>query len=243
MSLFIGNRKLKNKVTMYQIFKRAMDFFASLVALILLSPFLIPIIILLKLTGEGSVFYFQERVGYKNKKFNIWKFATMLKNSPNMKGGEITLRGDPRVTPMGKYLRITKVNELPQIINVLLGDMSVVGPRPLMPVSFQEYSPDVQAKIYNSKPGITGIGSVVFRDEERLVTETDMDPKEFYRQFIFPYKGALELWYQENKSFYTDITLIFLTVWAIIFPTSDLHTRAFPNLPKRELFVQKNNQS
>src|SRR5690606_2286133 len=111
-----------------------------------------------------------DRVGYKNKTFSIWKFATMLKNSPNMPGGLITTKKDPRITPMGGFLRKTKINELPQLINILKGDMSFVGPRPVMQKSFEQYPPEIQKIIYNVKPGLTGIGSIVFRDEEQLIT-------------------------------------------------------------------------
>ena len=117
---------------MYKILKRSFDLITASVALILFLPVLIPAIIILKFTGEQEVFYFQKRIGYNNRPFMIWKFATMLKNSPNTGTGEITLRNDPRVTKFGKLLRLTKINELPQIINVFLGDMSIVGPRPLM---------------------------------------------------------------------------------------------------------------
>src|SRR6476661_5048952 len=124
---------------MYKLLKRLLDLLIATVALIILSPILIPIMILLKLTGEHEIFYFQKRIGYHNKPFDIWKFATMMKDSPNIGTGEITLRNDPRVTSMGRFLRMSKINELPQIINVFKGDMSIVGPRPLMDVSFRHY--------------------------------------------------------------------------------------------------------
>lgn len=117
---------------MYIIIKRFFDIISSFVALLVLSPLLIPIVIGLKLTGEGYIWYFQERVGFKNSIFNIYKFATMLKDSPNMAGGLITTKKDPRLTPLGDFLRSTKINELPQLLNILNGDMSVVGPRPVM---------------------------------------------------------------------------------------------------------------
>ena len=158
----------------------------------------------------------------------------MLKDSPNMKNGSITLRNDPRVTPLGKYLRATKVNELPQIFNVLKGDMSIVGPRPLVDKTFQAYPTDVQKRVYNSKPGITGIGSIIFRDEEKLISDSDMAPHEFYKMYISPYKGALEMWYQENKSIWLDIQLTFLTAWVIIFSNSELPHKLFKDLPKRQ---------
>lgn len=216
---------------MYKVTKRLIDILIATVALILLSPILIPAIIALLLTGEHAVFYFQKRMGYKKRFFNIWKFATMLKNSPNIGTGEITLRNDPRVTSVGKWLRITKINELPQIINVFKGDMSIVGPRPLMEVSFKLYPPEVQEKIYNSPPGMTGIGSLIFRDEEKIVSDAE-DPRAMYAK-IYPYKGALELWYQQNASLYTDFMIIFLTAWSILFPKNKLVNKVFKNLPAR----------
>lgn len=216
---------------MYRFIKRFIDLLIATVALILLSPILLLSIIILSITGEHEIFYFQKRMGYKNKLFNIWKFATMLKNSPNMGTGEITLRNDPRVTKFGKLLRISKINELPQIINVFKGDMSIVGPRPLMEVSFKLYPQHVQEVIYNNKPGITGIGSLIFRDEEKLVSQTN-DPKAMYAA-IYPYKGQLELWYQKNASVYTDLMIIFLTGWSILFPGNQMAQKVFKNLPAR----------
>ncbi len=220
---------------MYPFVKRILDLTLSIIALVILSPFLIPIIILLKLTGEGEVWYKQNRVGHKNQNFKIWKFATMLKNSPNMGTGSLTVRDDPRVTSIGKYLRKSKVNELPQIINVLKGDMSIVGPRPQMKVDFDVYPETVQSAIYNEKPGITSIGSIIFRDEEKLMTETDRPVQEYYAQVIAPYKGKLELWYQERANIFNDIKIIFLTAWSIPFPESKLVRKLFKGLPTSEL--------
>jgi lipopolysaccharide/colanic/teichoic acid biosynthesis glycosyltransferase len=214
-------------------FKRLIDITLSFFALIVLSPIMIPVIIGLLLTGEHYVFYFQKRIGYKNKPFQIWKFATMLKNSPNMVGGLYTTRKDPRILPIGGFLRKTKINELPQIINILIGDMSIIGPRPLVDKTFDPYPEYVKANIYNVKPGLTGIGSIIFRDEERLITETKLDPKEFYAKYISPYKGELELWYQKHLSLYTDLLLIFLTAWAIVAPKSDLAYTIFKDLPEK----------
>jgi lipopolysaccharide/colanic/teichoic acid biosynthesis glycosyltransferase len=216
---------------MYKILKRFIDLVIAGIALVILSPVLIPVILILMVTGEREVFYFQKRVGYKNRLFDIWKFATMQKNSPNVGSGEITLRNDPRVTKTGKWLRLTKINELPQIINVFKGDMSIVGPRPLMPVSFNLYAPDIQERIYNVQPGMTGIGSLIFRDEEKLVSAA-ADPKAMY-QAIFPYKAALEIWYQQHLSLYTDVMIIFLTAWSIVFPRNQLVTKIFKDLPIR----------
>lgn len=184
------------------------------------------------LTGEHEVFYFQKRIGYKNKPFKIWKFATMYKNSSSIGSKEITVRNDPRVTKFGRILRMTKINELPQIINVYKGEMSIVGPRPLMEVSFNLYPAKVKKLIYNSKPGITGIGSLIFRDEEKIISEA-VDPKRMYAS-IYPYKGELELWYLRNASLLTDIKIIFLTAWGIFFPENNLGLKVFKSLPKKE---------
>lgn len=218
---------------MYEVVKRIFDILLSLIVLIALLPLLIPICIVLKFTGEGYVFYFQKRIGYKNSYFNIWKFATMLKNSPNMGTGSITLRNDSRVTQAGKLLRKTKLNEVPQIINVLKGDMSIVGPRPLVDKTFNAYPEKVKEVVYNSKPGITGIGSIIFRDEEALISNSSMPVHEYYSQYIAPYKGDLEIWYQKNKSILTDLKLIFLTAWVIIFSKSDLPYKVLKSLPQR----------
>ena len=219
---------------MYLFIKRFFDIIFSLIALIILSPLLIPIIILLLLTGEHHVFYKQERVGFKNKIFGILKFATMLKNSPNMGSKDLTVRNDPRVTFMGKFLRKSKLNELPQLLNILTGDMSFIGPRPLMKSGFDRYGEDFKKKIYNVKPGLTGIGSIVFRDEELIMTNSSLPPDECYRTVILPHKGALELWYQQHQNFFTDFMLLFLTGWYIISPNSKLVFTIFPTLPARK---------
>lgn len=217
---------------MYQLFKRVFDFIIAFTALLILSPIFLFVIIGLSLTGEREVFYFQERIGYRNKKFFIWKFATMLKNSPNIGTGEITLRNDPRVTAFGKMLRKTKLNELPQIINVLKGDMSIVGPRPLMNVSFQLYSEDDQQNIYNVRPGITGIGSLIFRDEEKILSAA-ADPRAMYRS-IYPYKAELEKWYRGHLSLYTDVMIVFLTAIAIFSDNLVKPVQVFKDLPPRK---------
>ena len=221
---------------MYLIFKRFCDILFSSILLIILSPLLIPIMIGLKFTGEGYIFYKQERVGFKNKKFSILKFATMLKDSPNMAGGVITTKKDPRITPLGGFLRKSKINELPQLINIFLGDMSFVGPRPVMPISFNAYPPEVQSVIYNVKPGLTGIGSIIFRDEEELITTIKIkgeDTWSFYKDKIYPFKGLVEKWYQSNISLYTDLMIILITAIVIVQPKSEIVYKTFKTLPKR----------
>ena len=214
---------------------RIIDVLLSLLALLVLLPLFIPIVIILLLTGEHKVFYLQTRVGYKNKDFKIIKFATMLSNSANMGSGSLTLKNDPRVLPFGTFLRKTKINELPQILNIIIGDLSIVGPRPQMQVDFEKYSDDVQNKIYNVRPGLTGIGSIIFRDEESLISvaSENENPHDFYKRVIAPYKGELEIWYHSHRSVFLDSQLIFMTAWAIVSPETRLYEKWFKDLPKR----------
>ncbi len=219
---------------MYIVIKRLFDIVISLIVITLLLPLFVTIIVLLRITAEGEVFYYQERIGLYNSKFHIWKFATMLKNSMNIGTGSITLKNDPRVTKVGSFLRKTKINELPQLINIIIGDLSLVGPRPLVAKTFEAYNKKIKSKIYNVKPGLTGIGSIVFRDEEEIISLVkNEDPHDFYKRVIAPYKGELEMWYQKNKSFLLDLQLIFMTAWVIIFSKSRLYEKWFDDLPKR----------
>ena len=217
---------------MYKLIKRLSDIVLSGLAIIVLSPLLVPVMIILKCTGEHYIFYGQTRIGLKNSHFKMWKFATMLLNSPNMSGGLHTTRGDPRVLPFGAFLRKTKINELPQIFNIFLGDMSIVGPRPLVDKTFEPYPAEVKAKIYSVRPGLTGIGSIVFRDEETIISNSKLPPDECYAKVISPYKGALELWYLEHIGFFTDWIIIFLTAWVVHFPKSNIVYKIFKDLPK-----------
>ena len=218
-------------------FKRIFDLILSLLAMIILSPLLIPVILGLLLTGEHYVFYLQERIGFKNKKFSIYKFATMLKNSPSIGSGLHTTIGDPRILPMGGFLRKTKINELPQLLNIFIGNMSIIGPRPLVDKTFNPYSDIIKKNIYNIKPGLSGIGSIIFRNEEVLLSNSTIPLDEYYKKFISPYKGELELWYQENISLYTDFMIIFLTIWVVLFPESNLVYKVFKDLPSKPHFL------
>lgn len=219
---------------MYHLIKRIFDIIFCIIGIVLLLPFFIPLIFILKLTGEGEVFYFQKRIGKNSKYFDIWKFATMLKDSPNMGTGMITVRNDPRLTPLGGFLRTSKINELPQIINVLIGDMSIVGPRPTVEKHANAYGNEIRDKINSIKPGITGIGSILFRDEEGFLSKYEGDPFEFYKNVLIPFKAKVELWYLDNRSFITDFKIILLTAWVIIFPKSKLYYTWFPTLPLRD---------
>jgi lipopolysaccharide/colanic/teichoic acid biosynthesis glycosyltransferase len=218
---------------MYKLAKRIFDFSAALTALIILLPLFIFVCIALLLTGEHEIFYFQKRVGTNVKPFYIRKFATMLKNSENMGTGSLTVRNDPRVTAVGRFLRKTKLNELPPLINVLIGEMSFVGPRPLLQSEFDAYPKEIQERVYHSKPGITGIGSIIFRDEEKLISNANMPPREFYDSVIAPCKGACEIWYNEHKSLWIDFKIIALTAIVIVCPNNRFVDSWFKELPAR----------
>jgi lipopolysaccharide/colanic/teichoic acid biosynthesis glycosyltransferase len=211
--------------------QRLFDIFFSGLALIMLSPLLIPIAIILKFSGEGEVFFAQQRVGLNGKMFDLLKFATMLKDSPHIGTGTVTVKNDPRILPIGQFLRKSKINELPQLLNILYGDMSVVGPRPQAPRCFEAFSADVQSQIVKVRPGLSGIGSIIFRDEENLLHDAS-DPVIFYDTVIAPYKGELEKWYIDNQSLTNYFLIIFVTVWAVLSPGSRIIWRLFPSLPQ-----------
>lgn len=223
----------------YPIIKRALDVAVSGVSILLLAPVWVPIAVVLKLTGDHDVFYGQTRIGLGNRHFKIWKFVTMVRNAETMAGGMHTTQGDPRVTRFGRFLRKTKLNELPQIFNILFGDMSFVGPRPQVDETFAPFPEEVRARIYTVRPGLTGIGSLVYRDEERILSQCGkrgVTVKYCYEQEIAPHKGALEMWYLRHISFWTDLKLVLATAWVVLFPESGLVERAFAGLPKRPAF-------
>ncbi len=212
--------------------KRFCDIVLSFSALVLLSPLLVPVAVILKLTGEHYIFYVQQRVGLEGKPFGLLKFATMLRDSPNMGTGDITVRNDPRVLPFGKILRKTKINELPQLINVLKGDMSLIGPRPLTQKNFDYYSEEVKVIISRTRPGLSGVGSLMFRDEEAIIANSGLPPAECYERHIAPYKGELEAWYAEHKCVALDLLLVLLTVWVVLFPKSKHCAKLLRDLPR-----------
>jgi len=212
--------------------KRLFDIIASGFGLLLLAPILIPIMVILRFTGEKEIFFLQERIGKGNKPFHITKFATMLKDSPNM--GGYTVRDDPRVLPFGKFLRKSKINELPQLWDIFRGKMSLVGPRPQMTKIHSYYPEEFSIILDRIRPGITGIGSIIFRDEEAILTAAE--DKDFcYKKRIIPYKAELELWYKNNKSFSLDITLILMTLWVIANPDSQLLYKLYSSIPRNNI--------
>jgi lipopolysaccharide/colanic/teichoic acid biosynthesis glycosyltransferase len=210
---------------------RFFDIFFSSLALLVLSPLLVPIMIILKFTGEGEVFYLQERIGKDGKPFKLIKFTTMLKNSPSMGSGEITLANDPRVLPFGRFLRKTKINELPQLINILKGDISIIGWRPQTLKYFNLFNREDREIIKTIRPGLSGIGSIVFRDEESIFAKVT-NPIEFDEKIITPYKGKLEVWYVRNINIKKYFELIIITIIVVLFPNKfnifDYYTTSVP---------------
>jgi len=211
--------------------ERFFDILFSGLALVLLSPLLVPIAIMLKCSGEGEIFFLQERIGKEGAVFKVFKFATMLKDSPNLGTGTVTMRGDPRVLPVGKFLRKTKINELPQLFNIFFGDMSLIGPRPLTAQTFGSYSESTQTVIKQVRPGLSGVGSIIFRGEEDIMHGVTASV-DFYDDVIAPYKGALEEWFVSNKSLHIYFIAIFTTVWAVLFPKTKLAWTVFKGLPE-----------
>lgn len=211
---------------------RLLDVLFSFLAMVILLPFMIPIMIGLKLTGEHCIFYLQPRVGRGGKEFSVFKFATMLKNSPNMQGGFITQAKDPRILPMGTFLRKTKINELPQLMNIFLGQMSFVGPRPIVQAHLDLYPEKTRGEILKLTPGLTGIGSLVFRDEEGVLDRFGGDRKRLHDTVIAPYKGELELWYTQHRRLGLYFSIVFLTAWSVLRPRSDAYKRLFRDLPQ-----------
>jgi len=182
------------------------------------------------MSGEGEIFFLQDRVGKGGKLFKLFKFATMLKNSPSIGTGTVTLKNDPRILPMGHLLRKTKINELPQLLNILNGDMSIIGPRPQTQRCFDAFPSKSQMAIVQVRPGLSGIGSIIFRDEENMMHGHD-DPAHFYDNVIMPYKGALEEWYVANQNLSSYSWLIVLTVWVVLFPQSKAAWHVLTSLP------------
>ena len=221
--------------------KRLFDCILSGFAILVFCPIGFVLALILRLTGEGEIFYRQKRIGQNGKPFGVLKFATMLKDSPNLGTGTITKKGDPRVLPLGKFLRKTKLNEIPQLWNIFTGDMSIVGPRPLTKETRDYIPAEILEEIQDVQPGLTGIGSIIFRDEETIIHESGEDYHEFYQREIAPFKGEVELWYKKNRSFLIDLKIILLTAWVVIFSDSKLPNSVLRGLPVHPLFNPERN--
>jgi lipopolysaccharide/colanic/teichoic acid biosynthesis glycosyltransferase len=219
--------------------QRLFDLVISGLSILILSPLLLPIILLLRITGEGEVFFSQERMGKGGSLFSLHKFATMLKDSPNIGSGTLTVQNDPRILPLGNFLRKTKINELLQLFNVFKGDMSIVGPRPQSSRNFSAFSEDVQKNIMLVSPGLTGLGSIFFSDEEAMLTSS-VNNDEFYDSVIMPYKGQLETWYVNHTTILIDLKIVYVTALKIIFPKLRLNlSKLFDGMPNPPKELQK----
>ncbi len=193
--------------------KRAFDIIASGLGLIVLSPLFLVLAIWIKLDSKGPVFYRQVRVGYKNKDFRIFKFRSMRGGAD--KGSLVTIGGhDPRVTRSGYFIRKFKFDELPQLINVFVGDMSLVGPRPEVRHYVDYWTPE-QMHVLDVRPGITDPASIKFRNENELMEKAE-DPEKYYIEVIMQEKIKLYLEYVEKHSFFYDLGLILKTFWVIV---------------------------
>ena len=191
--------------------KRAFDILCSFLGLAVLSPVLLVVSVLVAVTSPGGVFFRQERIGKDGRPFRIFKFRSMRKDNAGLK---ITTGNDSRITPVGRFLRKSKIDELPQLINVLVGDMSFVGPRPEVADYVNLYTP-YQRQVLLVRPGITGLASIRFRNENDLLTASD-DPNRTYVEQIMPRKIDLDLEYIPHTSVFYDIKLIFQTFAVVI---------------------------
>ena len=198
---------------MYKQFgKRLFDIIATIIGMILLVPIIIPIIIWIKLSSKGSLFYIQKRVGKDFKEFDLYKFRSMVEDADKI-GISVTSGDDKRITKVGKILRKTKIDELPQLLNVLKGDMSLVGPRPEV-YRYVEYKKDEYIKVLSVQPGITDNAAIQYRDEESILKQYE-DKEEAYLDIILPQKIKLYYTYIDNISFINDIKLILQTLKVI----------------------------
>lgn len=193
--------------------KRLFDVLVSTVMSVLLSPLLLVLALAVKFSSKGPAFYMQERIGKNEKPFRIFKFRTMFLDAD--KKGLLTVGGrDPRVTPVGYFLRKYKLDELPQLFNVVLGEMSLVGPRPEVKRYVEMYSTE-QRKVLEVKPGITDYASIEYSNENELLGKAD-DPEKMYVEEIMPAKLKLNLKYVKEQSFLVDLKIIFRTLLKIL---------------------------
>lgn len=211
ISIEIDEVLRKKKLQLY--FKRIFDIIVSIIGLVVLAPFFLIIGIIIKLDSTGPIFFKQVRVCKAGEKFEIYKFRTMVEDAEK-KGMQITVGEDNRITNLGKFIRNYKIDELPQLINVLKGDMSFVGPRPEVPKYVELYN-DEQKNILKVRPGITDIASIEYRDENKLLSKSD-NPQKTYIEEIMPRKIELNLLYIRNFSVWYDIKLICKTIIKVI---------------------------
>jgi lipopolysaccharide/colanic/teichoic acid biosynthesis glycosyltransferase len=194
---------------------RVIDIFLSISAIIFLMPVFLIIIILLRFSGEGEIFFLQKRVGQRGIFFSVIKFATMLKDSTNIGTGTITLDKDPRILPMGHFLRKSKINELPQLLNILKGDMSFIGQRPQAERCYNAFSEDFKKIYFKYKPGLSSLASIYYIDEENILA-SQKNPLDYYDNTIAPHKEILDSWFLENLNFVLYIKTFIATILCVL---------------------------
>jgi lipopolysaccharide/colanic/teichoic acid biosynthesis glycosyltransferase len=192
--------------------KRLLDLFCAIAGLIVLAPLLLMVTLAVKIGSRGPALFGQERIGRGGRPFKIWKFRSMVCGADKI-GPLITASGDSRITKIGRYLRQSKLDELPQLWNVLIGDMSFVGPRPELPFYVRDYTPE-QRQVFTVRPGITDPAALEYRHEEEILAKA-ADRERFYREVVLPHKLTLNLEYIKALSFRHDLTLIVRTLGAI----------------------------
>lgn len=203
-------------MTSNELAKRALDFTTAVVGLAVCAPLFVLIALLIKLDSPGSVFFAHERVGRYGRKFKVLKFRTMVQDAPKL-GGAITAGHDPRITRVGRILRKTKLDELPQLWNVLKGEMSLVGPRPEVEKYVQLWDPQLREIVLSVRPGITGLTQVRYRHEESLLAQ-QADPETYYREVLLPLKLQSDAEYVQRHSLWFDLWLLWRTVVALFEP-------------------------
>ena len=192
--------------------KRLFDIICSFFGLIVFAPLMLVVAMIIKLTSKGPVLYSQVRSGLHQKAFYVYKFRTMVDQADKI-GTSVTTDIDPRITPIGRILRKTKLDEFPQLFNVLKGDMSFVGPRPDVPEITMDYTPQMQ-RIFSVRPGITSVATLHFRDEEKMLAKVS-DPDKFYEEVVVPLKVELTMEHARENSFWFDMKILLRTVWVL----------------------------
>ena len=221
---------------MYPFVKRGADILFSILGILISAPLLLISVILIFISGETSPVYLSYRIGKGGKLFRMFKLRTMSRKKPSK--SPLTAYNDNRINFFGRLLRFSKIDELPQFFNILNGDLSFVGPRPMLPEVYMFYSDKTREKLNPLRPGVTGIGSIVFRDEASLFKKVRGSHERFYKDNIAPAKAELELWYTKNRSFVIDFKILTLTVVALLYGKVKSLKRYFKNLPTTELFLE-----
>jgi lipopolysaccharide/colanic/teichoic acid biosynthesis glycosyltransferase len=195
--------------------KRALDIVLSVGGLLFLFPLLLAIGVLIVAVDGSPIFFRQERIGFQRRPFRIWKFRTMTRDA-EMAGSQLTVGGDPRITRLGYWLRKIKLDELPQLLNVLVGEMSFVGPRPEVPRYVNQYTPE-QCRVLELVPGITDAASICYRNESEVLAKAD-NPERMYVEVLVPEKIRLNLEYARRSTVLSDLAILFQTLIAIVRP-------------------------